>query len=295
MGEAKRRKENDPLYGRVPKDRRERGIIIGPPTQVEGTSLRMSTNLDPIELRTWLLFWDKLVWPDNPFVGAAMSPDYEYLISTGVLERPTYGFSGDVAQGILKGYIDALREKESIEPECWSIAQGEQALHIIGNDIPDSKDMLVRLYNAVPIPAGDVPFAEILEFKHRRLPELYRFRDEIERLYEEIAKSSVKEFSLQRRVEKIEQACADLIKVNKEWKFGSLLSNWSFSITPTEWFTAVSGFVGGQMTNWESVSSLIAGTVGAGIALTPAVGKRILEKQRHPYRYAALAHKELQF
>lgn len=295
MGEAKRRKESDPLYGRVPKDRRERGIIIGPPTQVEGTSLRMSPSLDPIELRTWLLFWDKLVWPDNAFIGTPMLPDYEYLIAAGVLTRPTYRFSGDVAQGVLGGYIQAFQEKESTESGCWSIAQGENALQLLGGDIPTSRDLLVRLHQAVPIPDGDVPFAEILEFKQRRLPELHRFRYEIESLYEEVASSSDQGLALNKRVEHVQQACADLIKVNKDWKFGSLLSDWNFSISLRDLAALGAGVVGGHSYGLGDVSSLFAGVLASSISFAPSVGKRIAENKKNPYRYAALAHKELRF
>jgi hypothetical protein len=57
MGKARRRKQSEQNYGRVPKSLSYRGLVVSPPIEIEGTRLyaRLS-NLDPQELRFALLF-----------------------------------------------------------------------------------------------------------------------------------------------------------------------------------------------------------------------------------------------
>lgn len=295
MGEAKRRATSDPHFGKVPKQRPVRGVVISPPMTISDGSLSGTSDLDPISLRMWLLFWDKLVWPTSRGIHFEAPPEVEVLIAEGVITRPSYTFNGDMVQGVIKSYIQAFTEHENAEPGCWAIAQGERALQIQGENLPNSRDLLVRLHQAVPIPAGNVPFAEILEFKERRLSELFQFRHEIEQLYTQVSSSEDKALALNLGIERVQSACADLIKVNKEWKFESLLSSFDFSITPMNWVAAFAGFVGGQTYNLDTVSSLLSGTVGAAISFAPSIGKRLTENKRNPYRYAYLAHHELRF
>lgn len=296
MGEAKQRKASDPHYGKVPKIKPVRGIVVSPPMTISGNSIHgLSSDLDPVSLRMWLLFWDKLVWPTGGPIHFEESSDVAYLMREGVVTRPAYNLPGNIEQGLVQSYIKAFDERERAEPGCWALAQGDKAIQILGQHLPNTRDILVRLHQAVPIPADDVPFAEILEFKERRLPELYRFRHEIEQLYTTIRNSEDKALALNLGVERIHEACTDLIKVNKEWSFGAVLSSFDFSITPTQWVGAFAGFIGGQTFNLDTASSLLYGTVGAAISFTPAIGKRFVENKSNPYRYAYLAHQELRF
>ncbi len=101
MGEAKRRKESEPNFGRVCNIRSYRGLIVSPPIEIEGTKLFVkSSNLDPQELRFALLFWDKLVWPSSRALHFVSGPDEQFLESAEILERPEYTYYGDAAQGI---------------------------------------------------------------------------------------------------------------------------------------------------------------------------------------------------
>lgn len=297
MGEARIRKERDPLYGQIPKALRSRGIVVGPPSKIEGSRMELTgTALDPASLRTWLLFWDQILWPVSHVVFSPNSPDIEYLMGAGVLSRPEYPvLDADLVRSDLKGYLRALQESERRNPGCWSLAQGEKALQIIGESVANSRDVLVSLHQAVPVPAGDVPLAEILEFKERRSAELLRFRHEIERFYLDIENSNDQALALNLAVERIETACADLIKVNKEWKYGSLLSDWDFSITPMQWGGAIASFALAPAVSLDAISGLLNGTIGAALSISPGIGKRIVEGKTNPYRYVASANKELRF
>jgi len=128
MGEARHRKEHDPNFGRVPKDANNRGLVVSPPIEIDGTKLiAKSSNLDPQELRFALLFWDRLVWPSSRAIHFASGPDEVFLESTGILTRPDYTIYGDAAQEIAKGQIQAFLDLERSEPGVWALAQGENS------------------------------------------------------------------------------------------------------------------------------------------------------------------------
>ena len=94
MGEAKRRKQSDPNFGRVPRQAVNRGLVVSPPIEIQDNSLfAKSWNLDPQELRFALLFWDRLVWPSSRTVHFPSGPDELFLEDAGILSRPKYTFN----------------------------------------------------------------------------------------------------------------------------------------------------------------------------------------------------------
>jgi hypothetical protein len=128
MGEAKRRKQSDPNFGRIPKSKGYRGLVVSPPIEIQGSKLlAKSSNLDPQELRFALLFWDRLVWPSSRAIHFASGLDEAFLENEGILSRPEYTVWGDGAQGIAKGQIQAFQDLERAEPGVWALAQGESS------------------------------------------------------------------------------------------------------------------------------------------------------------------------
>lgn len=274
-----------------------RGIIISPPVLITHDRVNFkTTELDPIQLRMWLLYWDELVWPRRREMDRyPIGNDAECLISQGIISRPDYPVYRNPAKELPQTYVQAYQYKENKNPGCWAIAQGENAFQMMAEEITEGRDILVRLLRAVPVPAGDVPIAEILDFKERRKAELHRFRHEIEELYSNIEGRADQAMAFNLAVEKIQEACADLIQVNKEWKFGSLLSDWDFSISLKDLGALGTGFFGAQSYGLDTVASLLAGAASSAISFSPNIGKKIAENKKNPYRYAALIHKELRF
>lgn len=123
MGEAKRRKQTEQNFGRVPKSANTRGLVISPPIAIEDDGLFIkSSNIDPQELRFALLFWDKLVWPSSRTIHMGSNPDETYLEDAKILTRPEYTFSGNVAQSIARAHIQAYQDLERAEPGVWALA-----------------------------------------------------------------------------------------------------------------------------------------------------------------------------
>ena len=241
MGEAKRRKQMERNFGRIPKSSHNRGLVVCPPIEIQGSNLFVkSSTLDPQELRFALLFWDNLLWPSSRAVHFASGPDEAFLQAEGILSRPEYTVYGDAAQGIARGQIQAFHNMEQAEPGAWALSQGENSFLLKEGIIEEGRGTLVELHRAVPIPKHDVPLNEILEFKLKRKDELLILRHLLESFTSAIDTASDKQTALQKRKDEIDSACADLLTVRREWRLPVYLSNIraSFNLTPLKFIPA---------------------------------------------------------
>lgn len=298
MGEANRRRQTEPNFGRVPKNASYRGLVVSPPIEIEGSRLlAKSSNLDPQELRFALLFWDRLVWPSSRAVHFASGPDEAFLEDAGILSRPEYTVFGDVAQGIARGQIQAYQDLERSQPGAWALAQGENSLLWKEGFADEGKGTLVELHRAIPVPKQGVPLAEILEFRQRRRDELVLLRHHLETLVSEIEGSADKPSALQKRIAEVDQACANLLTVGKEWQFPVYLSNFkaSFSLSPQKFLPAVAG--GWKMGESYGLTAATAVAAIAGAASTLDIkgdyGLRSIRRPASPYRYSFQIREDL--
>jgi hypothetical protein len=299
MGDAKQRKRSDPNYGRIPKDAEHRGLVVSPPLEIEGGSIRLKqNNMDPVELRFALLFWDRLVWPCSDFIQLHSNQDEQFLETAGILRRQTFHVDGNVAQAIAHGQIQTYLDLENAQPGVWALAQGENSFLFKEGFAEAGTGALVELHRAIPIPAQSVPFAEILEFKQRRNAELTALRYHLDSFVREIEISQDKSLALQQRVAEIDQACANLLILCKEWQFPVLLSDFKASINFNVARSAASmGFAWnvaaplGHLTATAAAAAIGAASI---IDIKADYSLRSIKRPLSPYRYASHAHEELQ-
>lgn len=168
----------------------ERGIVITPKFTFDGKALSVGGGFDPISLRHYLLYWDKLDWPDNNIISLGDGgPDIEFLKRAGVLERTVIrfgGFSGNIGYAMLGMQVAALQIRNAKDPGGWSLAQDSQTLVASTEGTVETRGIEVELYSAVPVPTGDVSYEDVLEFKRRRSDELMCFRSAMDDLYQEV-------------------------------------------------------------------------------------------------------------
>lgn len=130
MGQARVRKQTEPTYGIVPKIPSQRGLIISNPIKldVKNNIVQGQGGLNPSELRFSLLYWDKLARPDSNIIRFGGGDDENFLISAGILTRPTiFHQGGNAASVLLDTFIGAMNQLETSEPGVWSLSQGEQS------------------------------------------------------------------------------------------------------------------------------------------------------------------------
>ncbi|VWX33666.1 conserved hypothetical protein [Limnobacter sp. 130] len=304
MGEAKRRKLDDPIsYGRIPKN--GRGLVICPPTQIDiaSNTISMSGGLDPQELRVGLLFWDKLAWPSNNLIHVGgNTPDIDFLTSAGILTRPRINIlGGQGASIILKTQVEAFNQLEKAQPGTWAISQGHNSLLVNGGGIDGYRSTLVELVKAIPVPYKNVPLAEVLELKLRRHAELIALRVELDSFYSAISNSSDPDFELHRYISRIDTACSELLKATKEWQFPMKISDIkaSFEINGTNAILSSSTLA--MLSNFatqQTMLTAVGGIVGAALSCVKITGDFVWtglhnRKSISPYRYIHHVHNDL--
>ncbi|MGJ4889881.1 DUF6236 family protein [Bradyrhizobium sp. HKCCYLRH3099] len=299
MGESKRRKQQDPSYGKP-----IRGLIItseiikGP----EGT--RVSASIESQQLRYALLFWDKLVWPSNNFIFAAGNSDTKFLETTGVLERPRYNFvsSTDTAEPFVRSQIQEFQKRESTGKGIWDLCQNTGVLLASAGETTHFGGLGIELIRAIPVPDKDVPLNEILEFKRKRHAEFEALRTEIDALGARLVSASDSAAELRELTKHIDKACGDALRVSSEWQFPVRLASkkMALDLKPFELVAgALGGVLGADYMNMSTSQTILAGIVGtvaaakSALKFTSDIGLQSIRKPRSPFSYVAQAHSEL--
>lgn len=297
MSEAECRKATAPR-----DEKSKRGIVVSPPMVVDGNTITVaSAQLDPQQLRSWLLFFDQLVWPASRALYLASGDDELFLESCNILSRPDYTFMGDMAAGIARGQIKAFSDLSETEPGKWLFAEGDTSFMLKENVLSPQNGMQLELYGAIPVPNKDVPLAEILEFKSKRYDELERLRLELDTFVLEMDKSENPGDVLEGAISKIDAACSDLLRLGSEWQWPVLLSNVSTTFEFRPLVTAVAA-VGGYFAVPQSLgtsTALLSSLGTAFVATAPSLKISAapswvgLKRPAGPYRYVQSYHNQL--
>lgn len=303
MGEAKRRKTEDPVsYGRIPKN--GRGLVICPPTQIDTTRNSFSTSggLDPQELRVGLLFWDKLAWPSNNLIHiGGNTPDVDFLTSAGILTRPRINILGGQGASImLRTQVEAFNQLEKAQPGTWAISQGQNSLLVNGGALDGYRSTLVELVKAIPVPEKDVPLAEVLELKLRRHAELIALRVELDSFYSAINNAADHDFELQKYISRVDNACKELLNATREWQFPMKISNLkaSFEISGQKALPSAAVAYLSHIATEQLILTAVSGIVGATLSCVKITGDFVWtghkdRKSISPYRYIHHVHNDL--
>ncbi|MEX5582467.1 DUF6236 family protein [Pseudomonas lurida] len=292
MGESKFRKTNDPHYGEVHKTSSVRGLIINNPMYVNSTGFGANDpQLRGQELRAALLYWDRIALPLNNIIRIEPSKDVKYLEAAGILHLPEVKVEGDMNEGLRRISGEVLKYYEDRQPGAWSLGSGENSILIMDGLAEKDEGTLIQLYNAIPIPAEDVPLNEVLEFKQRRRPELLALRNHLDNLATEINSSSDSSEQLKGALHNIDSTCSDLAKVCREWQTPFYMSNLKISLN----FNIAKAIKDGSAV-WNAFESyqlgLTAKVAGATFAAVqsqiefkPDIRLRSIKRPVSPFRY----------
>ncbi|MFK8328488.1 DUF6236 family protein [Pseudomonas sp. BJa5] len=301
MGQAKQRKASDPNYGKYSS--KPRGLIVFSPSSVTGNSFNLaSTNLDQQELRSSLLYWDKLAWPKNNFIYTPNTAEIDELVRIGVMQTPTLPLSGGgaVEDVMTAAHEYALTYFENQAPGIWSAGEGINSF--VNNNTAPPKSHSgtgLSLYNALPVPSADVPLVEILDFKDRRRAELLIFRAHLDAMAKEISSAGDSVDSLGIALKDLDAACSDLIKVTREWQFPVKLANVKASMNfnlATSASAAVTAWKNADSFNLDNTEKAIA-AVAAGVAsnfkINADVSFQKIKRPASPFKYLYQVTREL--
>lgn len=279
----------------------ERGVIIAPNFTFDGETLHFPglVGIEPTSLRHYLLYWDKIEYPNNNIIHIASSVDEQFLIETGVLSRTEFrfsGFSGNIGFAYLYMQAAALEVKNQEKPGQWALAQPSAKVYIPQDLAVEGRTIEVELYKALPTPAENVCLDDILDFKEKRRSELQAFRTIMDELYLEIANSSDIPRAKSATLLRLEKAIQDLHRVADESWVNKLISSMKVELNLPSMVTQA--LAGTALATAFGVSPALGAAIGAvGAALkfefSPALKSKKLPEELRDYAYLHHIEREL--
>lgn len=218
----------------------ERGIIITPNYKVlDGGGLQLSGGIEAVNLRKYLLFWDKIDYPVNNMIHIGGGPDIDFLIQEGIAKSTEVRFQRMQAHEngllFLASQMVAFEQNNKADDNEWSIAQPTDSL-IIPQEYSKRQGCLeFEMYNAVQIPTADVPLPEVIEFKARRNAELLALRDSMDSIVDQIMSSQDIPKRKNKALNKLHRDLNDFNRVIKETKFQRVKRSLT-SVATDPWF-----------------------------------------------------------
>lgn len=275
----------------------ERGLIISPLLDIDENTNRVQINggPDPEELRAGLLFWDRIEWPTNNLFHLGHPTPYEFLIAEGVMTRSRANFAGggEMARAMVDAHRTTFSALDIRDQGRWTSSRRSDSPTIVGDKAAEQRGLMMRLFKAIPLPDGEAPFEEILNFRAKRRAELQALRASVDQAFLDILGAPDRAFAETAAIDRIDAAVRDLLACSKENRFRQFLSNIDLSF---DWRAAgEAGFRG--MQQGLSLADAAVGAVGAGIAISSSFGSLRPKKNgtASPYEYAASIHRELRW
>lgn len=288
-------------------DFKTRGIAYIPELRINEKKQRLFvTPLSREKLRAFLLFWDKITVQDYYGAARPASQDEKFLIDVGFLDRqlwdarpdPKYADSTlDIYQQQTVGKIAqqfSFRKLEEQEPGVWSMC-GDKPVPWREDHLIQESAVLLKLSNVLPVPLGDTPFEDIMEFKEKRFDQLRNLRNHLDDVYLSISASSDPQFAERVALNKIDIAASELMRVYRESFRISNIGSIQASIDLKSIVTggAVAGYA---LTNTAlpTVTAVLGGVAAAAVAsLNITAGLREKRDSPNPFEYVVSYHKEL--
>lgn len=273
----------------------ERGIIASNPMKIQGTSVEIiSSQIDSLELRRMVLFWDKVAWPENNGIHIASGPEIDFLIKAGIVFRPRYAVNGDVATAMALAASDAYTSLEKTAPGQWSLSAAYSQILLKSQDFEKGRGVLTRLSGAIPVPDRDVPLENILEFRNKRKDEVDQLNQILDEFYQRWVNSEDRDHSFASAITELDANCAAVIRTTKEAGLKTVLTSWdvavSFSLADVAKATGV--FLAGKEMSLPTTSALLMGAAGL-VSFSRSIGKKDPAIDLAPYKFVASLDREL--
>jgi hypothetical protein len=172
-----------------------RGLVVTPHFTFDGQTLHFPglVGLEADDLRQYLLYWDRIDWPDTNFISVGSSPDVQFLEAEGILTRTRVqigSFSGNAGGAYVIAQMAAFRLLSAKDPGQWALGQTTARFFAPTEGSSPTRVVEVELYGALPIPPATLALQDVLDFKAKRASELLALRGALDELYLQIADSA---------------------------------------------------------------------------------------------------------
>jgi len=265
----------------------KRGVIASPVEfEYHFSGVGMSTSLSHEMLRYYLLYWDELVIPDNNLVSVG-GAHLEELAALDFVYKPFVRHTGEFrdhefADAILQGQFDLASLLHKDPNVDWVLHQSNSERLAAPNSNKAKQNLLkIKLTDLLPVPAEDVPFNDLVEFRHRRVDEFKHLHELLDDLYLQVLSSPDQALSEKKALTELTSLIDDLDKVTKE-RFGflnklSIEPSYNFKVKDIANYPLITSAADAFMTYLENgafdnTNTLTATTLGLAIGVVSNIG-----------------------
>jgi hypothetical protein len=250
--------------------------------------------LDTELIRFFLLFWDKLDWPENSFISIGGPDDHvQFLIDTGVImrSRASGSIKGNGAEILKFCHVGAFNELDKKYPGQWSLAKGEGSISFDDSNLEQGRGVLVELHHAIPVPSADVPFQEILEFKLKRQDELLQLRAHLEDLYQAIISAPDMMLAKSTQLQRLDRAIAEHVKAISETGFNLRISGLCANLNVERSLVGLLASIASAANDLSLANAALNG-IAATLSLSVGAELRNHRISSTPFEYVGSMHRQ---
>ncbi|HCM6618917.1 TPA: hypothetical protein N3022_002802 [Klebsiella pneumoniae] len=281
----------------------ENKIIVFPEMQINtiNKTAMLRSDIDKRKLIRTVLFWDKIIIPCNTnifVINLDHIPEIVTLRAEKILEEPKIQVSVDgeltlVLYGMYMWYIMQMMKSNDANYSTYEL---EKMIISDHDQVSPSGGELLTFTNAFPEPDVSTEINDILEFKLKRKDQLNLLMAHLNSLELRVLKAENKHTELNKAINEIDIACADVIRLYKEKGIKFNISNAKFNFSMKEIIEVTGATYAGSVIAGLPQTAAVLASLSAGIAsvveIKDAISFKKIDKT-NPFNYAGEISKHL--
>jgi len=169
-------------------------------------------------IRRNILYFDRVELPRTHYGLFPHDTSYSVLVEQGIMESTFMAMSVLYSNGDVIGlcHVKAFQMHEKEQPGAWTFAPllptPDWGVHLFPehSQFPSARGIELQILGALPMPAPEVAYADILDFKERRRSELLTLRAYLDELYLGVVDSNDIPRAQLEAAAKLDKALADV-------------------------------------------------------------------------------------
>ncbi|HIE8745605.1 TPA: DUF6236 family protein [Klebsiella quasipneumoniae subsp. similipneumoniae] len=281
----------------------ENKIIVFPEMQINtiNKTAMLRGDIDKRKLIRTVLFWDKIIIPCNTnifVINLDRIPEIVTLRAEKILEEPKIQVNVDgeltsVLYGMYMWYIMQMMKSNDANYSTYEL---EKMIISDHDQVSPSGGELLTFTNAFPEPDVSTEINDILEFKLKRKDQLNLLMAHLNSLELRVLKAENKHTELNKAINEIDIACADVIRLYKEKGIKFNISNAKFNFSMKEIIEVTGATYAGSVIAGLPQTAAVLASLSAGIAsvveIKDAISFKKIDKT-NPFNYAGEISKHL--
>lgn len=281
----------------------ENKIIVFPEMQINtiNKTAMLRSDIDKRKLIRTVLFWDKIIIPCNTnifVISLDHIPEIVTLRAEKILEEPKIQVNVDgeltsVLYGMYMWYIMQMMKSNDANYSTYEL---EKMIISDHDQVSPSGGELLTFTNAFPEPDVSTEINDILEFKLKRKDQLNLLMAHLNSLELRVLKAENKHTELNKAINEIDIACADVIRLYKEKGIKFNISNAKFNFSMKEIIEVTGATYAGSVIAGLPQTAAVLASLSAGIAsvveIKDAISFKKIDKT-NPFNYAGEISKHL--